>query len=662
MLTHLPSRAGSVPGPEALLDLNIEQLMRIPVTTAMRTKGALATTPSAIFVITEEDLRRSGVRSLPEALRLVPGLQVARIESGKWAISPRGFAGRFARHMQVLVDGRSVYSSTFSGTEWEMLNLPIEEVERIEVIRGPGGSTWGSNAVSGVINIITKPAAALPGTRLTLGTGTVERGYGLLQHSGRLAENLAYRAYAQGFERGAGKGRLGLAAEDDWREARGGLRLEWNATPDDLILFQGDFFRGEIGQTLLAPDPAAPAQWPGPLALPETMRTWGGHAMADWRRDLGPGSHWSLRAYHQFQERREISLHDRRRTTALEFEHRFPFGGGRHDLFWGADFRLVQDQIRGSDQVWFNDRRQRMETLGIFVQDEISLVPERLALTLGSRFELTDRNGWEIQPSVRLAFTPTPRQTWWGAVSRAVRIPSRMDLGAERWLVRGQLAPPLPPLPYSATFAGSPNLKPEELVAYELGGRFLLADNLSLDLALFYHDFSELVTLEYEAASKGTLAERLIAVNGQDASTYGFEAAARYQPAWWWMLDGSYSLLRVHEHPRRGFDYFNDSWNEKDAPRHQIGLRSSFRLTRDLELNLWGRYVDQINDVAGYTVSSFVALDANLRWRITPRHELTIAGQNLLSSSHAEYYPSTLLPTASTKVRRALHVLLAVQF
>lgn len=656
-LWNRPARSEEILAPESLLDLSIEQLMNIPVTTATRVERTLAGTPSAVFVITADDLRRSGVRSLPEALRLVPGMQVARIESGKWAVSPRGYNGRFARQMQVLVDGRSVYSSTFSGTEWEMLNIPIEEVKRIEVIRGPGGSTWGSNAVGGVINIITQPAAALPGTRLTLGTGTEERAYGLLQHAGRLDEDTAYRAYLQGFERDAAKGRLGLPAEDDWREARGGLRLERQLTPDDLLTLQGDLFRGAVGQTLLASDPAAPLQWPGSRALPEDMRTRGAHLLADWRHELGPRSHWSLRAYHQFQERREISLHDERRTYALEFEHRLPLGNDRHDVIWGADYKLVRDRIRGAEYMWFAGERQSVETLGLFVQDEITLLPKRLSLTLGSRFERTDRNGWEVQPSARLAFTPTERQTWWAGVSRAVRIPSRMEFTAERWLVRGQL----PPL-YTAAFVGSTNLDPEQLTAYELGTRLLLARELSLDLTLYYHDYSNLITLEYEAASKGTLAERLVAINGLDASTYGLEVALRYQPAPWWKLDFTYTLMRVHEHPRHGIDYFNDAWNEKDAPRHQAGVLSSFQLTRNLDLNLWARYVDNINDVAAYTVSSYAALDASLRWRFAPRYELTVAGQNLLSSSHAEYYPSTLLPTASTKVQRAVHVQLAIQF
>jgi iron complex outermembrane receptor protein len=649
--------AEDILGPDALLDLNIEQLMHIPVTTAMRSESALVSTPAAVFVITADDLRRSGARSLPEALRLVPGMQVARIEANKWAVSSRGYDGRFARNMQVLVDGRSVYSSTFSSTEWEMLNIPIEEVERIEVIRGPGGSTWGSNAVGGIINIITRPTSALPGTRLTLGTGTEERAYALLQHAGRFGEAATYRAYAQTFERDAAKGQNGIDAADDWREGRVGLRLEWNATPDDRLTFQSDYYRGAIGQALLASDPTGPAVWPGNTVVPEDMQTRGGHFMIDWRRDLGPSSHWSLRSYYQFQDRDEITMHDRRHTYALEFEHRLPLGEGRHDLMWGADYKLVRDQISGSECVWFSERRQHCETLGLFIQDRIALIPDRLSLTLGNRFELTDRNGWEIQPSARLAFTPTDRQTWWAGVSRAVRIPSRMEFTAERWLVRGQL----PPL-YTARFVGSSSLEPEELIAYEIGARFLISGELSLDVTLFHHAFSDLITVAYREGTKGTLAEELVAINGQESSVYGIETALRCQPTPWWKLDFTYTFLCVNEHPRRGIDYFKDDWNEKDAPRHQVGVLSTFHLTRDLEFSLWPRYVDNINDVGGYQVSSYVTLDANLRWQFAPRYELTVAGQNLLSSSHAEYYPSTLLPTASTKTQRALSVQLAVQF
>lgn len=644
--------------PEALLDLSIEQLMHVPVTTATRTENALANTPAAVFVITAEDLRRTGVQSIPEALRLAPGLQVARIESDKWAVSSRGLDGRFARQMQVLVDGRSVYSALFSCTEWELLSIPIAEVERIEVIRGPGGAAWGSNAVSGVINIITKPVPAVTSTRLTLGTGTEERAYGLLQQSGRLSETVGYRAYMQGFERDEGDGRLGIDAADDWREQRAGLRLEWDATQDDRMTIQGDFYRGKLGQTLLVTDPGAPVQWPGSIAYPEDMRAQGGYLMADWRHSLGGPAYCSVRTYGQYDDRDELSFRDRRATYAIEFEHRLPTWAERHTILWGAGYRLVRDHPDSSPYIQFSEGKQSIQTLSSFVQDEIALVPERLTLTLGSRFELTDRNGWEPQPTARLAFTPTARQTWWTAISRAVRVPSRMEFTAQRGLLEGMLGP----WPYRSRFLGSPGLSPEELIAYEVGGRFLLTDQLSLDVALYYHDFRDLITLEYAAGTKGTLTEELVAVNGLDASIYGGEAALRYQPTDWWRLDLAYTFMRVHEHPRNGIDYYDDDWDEKDAPRHQISLLSSFRITRDLDLNLWARYVDTINDVASYTVSSYVALDANLRWRISPRYELMIAGQNLLDNSHSEYYPSSLLPTAATNVERAFSVQLAVQF
>ncbi len=652
-LAHSPGELAT----EALLDLSVEQLMHIPVTTATRTVNALADTPAAVFVITAEDLRRTAVQSLPEALRLAPGLQVARVESDKWAVSSRGLDGRFARQMQVLIDGRSVYSTFFSGTEWELLNIPIAEVERIEVIRGPGGAAWGSNAVSGVINIITKPVPSATYTRLTLGTGTEERAYGLLQQAGRLNETVGYRAYVQGFDRDGGEGRFGIDAADDWREQRAGLRLEWDATPEDRVTVQGDYYRGRLGQTLLVTDPAAPVQWPGSIALPEDMRAHGGYFMADWRHSLGGPAYWAIRAYGQYDDRNELSLRDRRASYAIEFEHRLPTWQERHTILWGASYRLVRDHIGSSPYIQFDDEQESIQTLSSFVQDEITLVPERLSLTLGSRFELTDRNGWEPQPTARLAFTPTARQTWWAAVSRAVRVPSRMEFTAQRWLLQGMMGP----WPYTAAFLGSPNLRPEELIAYEVGGRFLLTDRLSLDVALYYHDFSDLITLEYAEGTAGTLAEELVAVNGFDASIYGGEAALRYQPTDWWRLDLAYTFMRVHEHPRSGIDYYDDAWDERDAPRHQASLLSSFRLTRDLDLNLWARYVDTINDVASYTVSSYVTLDASLRWHLSPRYELMLAGQNLLDNSHPEYYPSSLIPTASTSVERSFSIQLVVQ-
>ena len=660
----LGSLLAQADGTDDLLDLSVEQLMHIPVTTATRTEQKLRTTAAAVFVITAEDLRRTGVRSLPEALRLVPGLQVARIEANKWAVSSRGFAGRFAYQMQVLVDGRSVYSSLFSGTIWEMLNIPIEEVERIEVIRGPGGSTWGSNAVNGVVNIITKPAKAETSTRLTLGIGTQERVSALLQQSGSLGESMAYRAYAQGFDRREGKGRLGLDADDDWREGRVGLRLEWDAAPRDHIAIQGDYYQGTMGQTLLVSDPTAPAQWPGSIAIPEDLRAAGGYLMADWRHDLGERSSWAVRAYYQHEDREEISIDDLRQTYMLELEHRFPAWNGGHEIIWGGSYRQIRDRCRDTAIAQYSEKHQRLETFSAFVQDTIALVPDRLTLTLGARFELTDHNGWQSQPSAHLAFTPSPKQTWWLAVSRAVRVPSRMEFTGRRSLVQGMTDVGGAPWDYTASFLPSPDLNPEKLLAYELGTRLLLSDSLSLDVALYYHDISDAVVLEYAGSTvaTGSIEDWYTAGNSLSVSCYGVEVAGKYRPVSWWHLDLTYTFMRVQLHPDDGVAHYNDDWYEKDAPRHQVSLLSSCHLTPTLDLNLWARYVDSINDVGNYTVSPYVSLDASIRWRPTPNVELTLAGQSLLDNSHAEYYPSTLLPTASTEVPRSVYVQLAIQF
>jgi iron complex outermembrane receptor protein len=652
------------PSPENLLDLSIDQLMRITVTTSSRTETELAHTPAAMFVITAEDLKRCGARDLPDALRLVPGMQVAQIESDKWAVSSRGYDGRFACQMQVLVDGRSVYSSLFSGTPWEMLNIPLEEVERIEVIRGPGGSVWGSNAVSGVVNIITKPITRQPSTRLTLAIGTEERARILLQQSGALGESVAYRAYAQGFDRDTGGGREGLDPADDWREGRFGLHLEWTPTPDDRVTFQGDYYRGVFGQTLLISDPAAPAQWPGPIAQPEDLRGHGGFFMADWRHALASDSYWSLRAYYEDESRDELSLDDRRHSYGIEFDHRFTLWDGRHDILWGICGHLVRDTLHDTEIIQFSSEHDTIQGFCVFAQDEITLVPERLHLTVGSRFELTDRNGWAPQPSARLAFTPTRNQTWWLAVSRAVRVPSRMELTGRRWLVRGLTLVGKDVWNYSASFVGNPDLDPEQLTAYELGARFLLHPSASLDLAVYYHDFSDAVSPVYGGSDvgAGSLDEWYVVENALDVSTYGFEAAFRYRPTDWWQLDLAYTFTRVQMHPREGFQQFNDDWFEKDVPKQQLSILSSFRIAPTVGLNLWGRYVDAISDVGGYEVDAYVTLDANIRWQITPRCDLLLAGQNLLESSHNEYYPSTLLPTASTSVQRAFLVQLSYRF
>jgi iron complex outermembrane receptor protein len=647
-----------------LLDLSIDQLMRITVTTASRTESNVADTPAAVSVITAEDLRRSGARNLPEALRLVPGMQVAQIESDKWAVSSRGYDGRFANQMQVLVDGRSVYSTLFSGTPWEMLNIPLEEVDHIEVIRGPGGCAWGSNAVSGVVNIITKPAERQASTRLTLGIGSEERARVLVQQRGLLGESVAYRAYIQGFERDTGGEREGLEPADDWREQRFGLHLEWSATPDDRIVLRGDYYRGVFGQTLLMSDPTAPAQWPGPIAQPEDLKGHGGFLMVDWRHALADDSYWSLRAYYEEEFREEISLDDRRHSYGAELDHRFTLWNGRHDILWGMCGQLVRDTLHDTEIIQFSSDHDAIQGFCVFAQDEITLVPERLRLTLGSRFELTDRNGWEPQPTARLTFTPSPAQTWWLAVSRTVRVPSRMEFTGRRWLTRGLTLVEGDVWNYTASFVGSPDLDPEQLIAYELGSRFLLGDSVSLDLAVYYHDFSDSIALVSDGSTVGvkSLDQAYVVANALDVSTYGFEAMLRWRATERWQVDVAYTFTRVQMHPHDGPEHLNDDWFEKDAPKHQLSILSSFRVTPTVALNVWGRYVDAISDVGGYEVDAYVALDANLRWQITPRCDLLIAGQNLLDSSHNEYYPSTLLPTASTSVQRAFLAQVSYRF
>jgi iron complex outermembrane receptor protein len=479
-----------------------------------------------------------------------------------------------------------------------------------------------------------------------------------------LNDELTYRTYMQGFLRDAGGDREGLEASDDWREGRVGLRLDWSASEADLVTFAGEYYRGVFGQTLLLSDPTVAAQWPGTIAEAEDLRAHGLYAMVDWRHTLAPNSYWSLRASYQQEDREEISLDDRRNKYTIEFSHRFPLLDGRHDIFWGTCYDLVRDHLLDTETIRFSSERDEIQTYCAFVQDEIALIPERLTLTLGSRFELTDRNGWESQPSARLAFMPTPRQTWWVAVSRAVRVPSRMEFTGGRWLTRGLTLVDGSVYNYTARFCGSPNLDPEQLLAYEFGSRFLIGDSTSLDLAVYYHDFSDSVALVYAGSDIGAdyVDDRYVVDNALDVSVYGFEAALRYRPRDWWQVDIAYTFMRVQMHPHGGAPHLNEDWYEKDAPKHQLSVLSSFRVSPTATLNLWARYVDSINDVGGYETNAYVTLDANVRWQVTPRCALTVAGRNLLDSDHTEYYPSTLLPTASTAMQRALYVELSYRF
>ena len=460
--------AGVSSPPIDLTKLSLEELMDIEVTLVSRKKEKLFETAAAAFVLTQEDIRRSGVTSIAEALRLVPGMVVARIDANKWAVSARGFNGRFAQKLLVLIDGRSAYTPLFSGVFWEVQDVLLEDVERIEVIRGPGATLWGSNAVNGVINIATRSAQDSQGGMAVVGGGTEERAVGQLRYGGRLGEDAYYRVYGKYFDRDAFVDAEGQDGADEWHMARGGLRLDWQADERNTLTTQGDIYGGGTGQRYRFAALEPPYQR---VVDDETQRA-GGNILVRWEHLNSAKSDLALQVYYDRTEWDDVLMQEIRDTYDVDFQHRFALSA-RQEVVWGWGYRHTRDATRGGFEFSLEPARRGVNFFSFFAQDNIALTDRKLRLIAGGKFEYNDYTGFEYQPNARLLWTPQPEQTAWAAVSRAVRLPSRADDDVRLAFLT------LPPgtildntLPAMVVGMGDRQMKAEKLHAFEAGYRF----------------------------------------------------------------------------------------------------------------------------------------------------------------------------------------------
>lgn len=430
--------------PEQLADMNLEQLLGATVTSVARREEQLAQSPAAVQVITPEEVRRSGATSIPEVLRLVPGLQVGRVDSHNWAISSRGFNDLYANKLLVLIDGRSVYTPLFSGVYWDAQDVMLEDIERIEVIRGPGAALWGANAVNGVINVITKKTASTQGFLATVGGGNYERGFGAFRYGGKLGDSANFRVFGKYSDRGNSLSLGGGRAEDAWGMGRIGFRIDWDAPDSNLLTLQGDIYSGREDQLYRRLDPTRSFT---PYFDHARDSLSGGNIIARWTHTVSQENEFTLQTYYDRTNLNSAVLGEKRDTFDIDFQHRFPLGE-RQTIVWGGGYRWTQDELRNSLEVAFAPDRRASNLFSAFVQDEITIARDLVTLTLGSKFEHNDYTGFEIQPNARLLWTPTEKTSVWTSVARAVRTPSRADhqvsLRAEPVTPRGALFRDLP--------------------------------------------------------------------------------------------------------------------------------------------------------------------------------------------------------------------------
>lgn len=580
-----------------LKKLSFDELLNTEVTSVSRRPERLIESASAVQVITQDDIRRSGATRLPEVLRLASNLHVAQIDSSNWAISARGFNNALANKLLVMIDGRAVYSPLFAGVFWDVQDTLLADIERVEVISGPGATAWGANAVNGVINVITKSAKETQGLYVEAGGGVELNGFGGLRYGGSLATNLHFRAYGKYFDRDSTMFMTGADAGNDWHIGQGGLRMDYDPTENDLITVQGDFYNGRIGRLL-----------PGDLVVK------GGNALARWSHTLSDSSDFRLQLYFDRACRRVPGQYDDVIDTYdVDFQYHL-FAGERHDVVWGLGYRLIDDNFENSAGIALLPPNWTLQTFTAFLQDEIALIENKLSLTIGSKVEHNDYTGFEYQPGVRLAWKANEHHTVWGAISRAVRTPSRVD--------RDLFIPNAPPF----VIAGGPNFQSEELTAFELGYRARPIERTSVSLALFYNNYENIRSVE--PGPPITLA------NGNEGESYGAELTVDYQVTDHCRVWAGYTHLQVSVRREAGSGDATGGTGEWNDPKHQFFLRTAFDLPGNVELGGALRYISQTSNQA---VPDYAELDVRLAWRPKPNLEFSIVGQNLIHDRHAEF-------------------------
>jgi len=623
-----------------LKKLSLEELMDLDVTSVARQPEPYGQAPAAIQVVTGDDIRRSGASSIPEALRLADSLNVAQQNSHDWAISARGFNSGLANKLLVLMDGRTVYTPLFSGVFWNEQDCLLEDINRIEVICGPGGTLWGANAVNGVINITSKSAKDTQGVYAEAGGGTWLQDFVGVRYGGTLASNVYYRVYGKYFNRGDEVYPDGSNASDSWNMGQGGFRIDSEASPQNLLTLQGDLYGSDVN---------VPTGGEGNAD--------GGNILGRWSHTISDDADMSLQLYYdrthlvdpisnQFNPPGSTFsiLKDDLDTYDVDFQHHFHLGE-RNNIIWGLGYRFTHDVVGEAQNLAFVPSVLDQNLFSGFVQDEIML-RENLFFTLGTKLEHNDYTGVEVEPSARLRWNVTPNQMLWAAVSRAVRTPSRVDRDIRE------------PNSDTPILAGESSFNSEKLIAYELGYRAQLTRKVFTSISTFYNEYDDVRSL----SSTPVTTVPLFFANNLEGHTYGGEISADYQMFDWWRLHAGYDLLKEYIHVKPGQTDIDNGRNETADPQQQFSIRSSMDLPKNVELNAGLRWVDTLHNNDGTTVGtvpSYFELDVRIGWHVTKNLELSVVGQNLLHDRHPEYgFPS---PTRE-EIKRSVYGKIAWQF
>jgi len=642
------------PSMEKLMELSFDELSEITVTSVSKKEENLFKAPSAIYVITQKDIRRSGHLSLAELMRLVPGMHVGQVNANTWAISSRGFQERFANKLLVLIDGRTVYSDVNGGVFWDELDVVLEDVLRIEVIRGPGGTLWGANAVNGIINIITKDSKDTKGGLVSGGTGTVENGFVSVRYGDKLSDNFNYRAYGKYYDRDDFEDTATSPARDNWEAYRGGFRIDGQLSEKNKLTFQGDYYDGKSGERR----DSSPASLTTPFTetLNQDTLIDGSNVLARFERQISEDSNLKLQIYYN-REEQEISstgFEFLMETYDVDFQHRFQLTSNQ-ELVWGGGIRFIVDSFKNSFVSQYTPASRTNYRHSAFVQDEISLIENRLKFIVGTKINLNNYTGLEFQPSSRILYTPSSKNVFWGAVSRAVRMPTRSnDSVRANFLV-------VPSTSDTGNFISllpNQDFESEDLLAFETGYRFLPNSKLFFDLALFYNFYNNLNSFESQTPffetdpSPSHLVIPVKFGNGLEGETYGVEGAIKWTPVSSWELNLGLNLLEMDLRPKSSSLDTTTANTENNTPSYQWHLRSYLDLPHNLELDTALYHVGRVSNLE---VPAYVRWDVRMGWKPKDNIELSLGILNLSDSSHPEFTEGQIALRSNSQVPRSIY-------
>ena len=631
----VPAEDKQEPSSPDLSHLDIADLMNLKVTSVAKKAGTVMDSAAAVYVITQDDIQRSGITTLPELLRLVPGMQVVRENSNKWAITARGFDNLYANKLLVMIDGRSIYTPTFSGVFWELQDMVLEDIDRIEVVRGPGATLWGANAMNAVINVVTKSSLDTTGGLFTLASET--KPMCQTRFGGTMPGNGSYRVYAKGFEHQAFVDNQGNQAADPWNAGTAGFRMDWGSSPADAVTLEGAYFRADMRET-----DALPLYGPPYTELIDSDRKdRSGYLLFKRDRAESSRSKTTLQAYANYDIRLEpLTNSERCSTFDADFQRQDGLGG-KHELIWSLGARMMTDKILGTDNTQMVPEKETTWLYSAFMQDDVRM-SHNVRLTLGSKFEHNDYTGFELQPNVRALWNPSPNTTVWGAISKAARTPSRAENGVI-FQMPGQAGPG--GMSVIPTVFGNTDTLSEKLVAYELGLRLRPDRRVYLDITGYYDDYKDINNLVQGLpyVSMSPVPHLVVPVNFDNAAwatMHGIETAFNWDISDKWRVAGWHAWAEGSSHHRAADGSITVS-AEDSTPRNQFHLRSSYDVSRRLKFNALFWKIDRIGafftTLAGSTtIPAYTRLDLNLDWKMQSGDDVVFGISNALDSSHQE--------------------------